>query len=72
MGLGSGIRDPESGIRKNLFRMPDTGYWIQGSKRHRSATLVSRFQPSFFRALDPGSETLVIKLTELFLLKAWW
>jgi hypothetical protein len=25
MGLGSGIRDPGSGIRKNLFRIPDPG-----------------------------------------------
>jgi hypothetical protein len=25
MGLGSGIRDPGSGVRKNPFRIPDPG-----------------------------------------------
>jgi hypothetical protein len=33
MDLGSGIRDPGTG--KNLFRIPDSGSRIQGSKRHR-------------------------------------
>jgi hypothetical protein len=54
---GSEIRDPRSGIRKNLFRIPDPGVKkapdpgsrIQGSKRHRIP------DPGVKKAPDPGS-----------------
>ncbi len=56
MGLGSGIRDPRSGIRKKPI--PDPGSRIKGSKRHRipdpgsgSATLIVFFGSVF--TLDP-------------------
>jgi hypothetical protein len=47
MVLGSGIRDPRSGIRKKPI--PDPGSRIQGSKRHRIP------DPGVKKAPDPGS-----------------
>jgi hypothetical protein len=39
MGLGSGIRGPGSGIRKNLFRIPDPGVKKAPDSGSGSATL---------------------------------
>jgi hypothetical protein len=39
MGLGSGIQDPRSGIRKNLFRIPDPGVKKAPDPGSGSATL---------------------------------
>jgi hypothetical protein len=40
MGLGSGIQDPRSGIRKNLFRIPDPKVKKAPDPVSGSATLI--------------------------------
>ncbi len=42
MALGSGIRDPRSGILKNLFRIPDPGVKKAPDPGSGSATLLKK------------------------------
>ncbi len=49
MVLGSGIRDPRSGIRKNLFRIPDPGVKKATDPGSGSATLDCNIKMIIFR-----------------------